>query len=247
LVEVNGDTIQRVFGDSAHPHSRGAICSKCSIAYNNTWINDEARLASPLRRTGAKGSGTFEAITWPEALDCIAERLRETIATSGAGTILHAHYQGAPNSSPPTRTAPGRLRLISPSHKMLLNSTYGNDARIRRRIGPPTIILNANDAAARGVRSGDQVDVVNLDARIRLYVEVADLTCEGVAVCYKSRWPSLDSTNTNVNALNCGIRADLGEGTAVNSLEVEVVRADERPDEGAILEGMTRMGASSSP
>jgi len=84
----------KVLGDPSHPVSRGALCGKCAIAYNGVWRDPDARLGRPLRRSGAKGSGAFQAISWDEALAEIAERLHTTIETSGPQSVLHSHYTG---------------------------------------------------------------------------------------------------------------------------------------------------------
>ena len=86
--------ITRVLGDPEHPVSRGSLCGKCAIAYNGVWLDPESRLLHPLRRTGPKGSGLFERVSWEEALGAIATRLDTIITESGAQSILHTHYTG---------------------------------------------------------------------------------------------------------------------------------------------------------
>ncbi len=93
VVKRNG-TIRHVRGDPGHPVSRGKLCRKCSIGYNGSFLDPEARLTRPLRRAGAKGEGRFEPVSWDEALGEIAERLREIEAGPGAHTVLNAHYTG---------------------------------------------------------------------------------------------------------------------------------------------------------
>ena len=68
VVERENGVIRRVLGDKEHAVSRGALCAKCAWAYNGAWIDPNERLGRPLRRTGPKGSGRFEAIGWDEAL-----------------------------------------------------------------------------------------------------------------------------------------------------------------------------------
>ncbi len=87
-------TVAKVLGDPEHPVSRGALCGKCAIAYNGVWRDPEARLSRPLRRTGAKGSGAFAAVSWDEALAEIAERLTAAVDAAGPESVLHAHYTG---------------------------------------------------------------------------------------------------------------------------------------------------------
>ena len=86
--------IRRVRGDRRHPVSRGRLCRKCATAYNGVLLDPRARLLTPLRRDGPKGSGRFRPVSWDEALAEIAQRLAEVAAGPGAHTILAAHYTG---------------------------------------------------------------------------------------------------------------------------------------------------------
>ncbi|MDX1575374.1 MAG: molybdopterin-dependent oxidoreductase, partial [Kiloniellales bacterium] len=74
--------------------SRGTLCGKCAIAYNGAWRDPGARLARPLRRSGAKGSGRFEAVSWDDALAEIAKRIAAAVEDAGPQSVLHAHYTG---------------------------------------------------------------------------------------------------------------------------------------------------------
>lgn len=94
VVVKRGDTVQKVVGDPQHPVSRGCLCAKCTLAYNGAWRDPSARLGQPLRRVGAKGAGHFEPVSWPEALDSVAGRLRRVLSESGGSSILHTHYTG---------------------------------------------------------------------------------------------------------------------------------------------------------
>lgn len=83
-----------VRGDPDHPVSRGALCRKCTIAYNGVLQDPRARLSTPLRRVGSKGEGRFEAISWDEALAEAAARLGAVIELRGAASIVNVHYTG---------------------------------------------------------------------------------------------------------------------------------------------------------
>src|SRR5690606_29028266 len=52
------------------------------------------RLTTPLRRTGPKGAGEWEAISWDEALDEIVDRWQGIMARSGGQAILPYSYSG---------------------------------------------------------------------------------------------------------------------------------------------------------
>jgi anaerobic selenocysteine-containing dehydrogenase len=84
----------KVLGDPDHAVSRGALCGKCAIAYNGAYLDPQARLTQPLRRSGPKGSGQYSAISWDEALAEIAVRLKQIVAKDGPEAIWHTHYTG---------------------------------------------------------------------------------------------------------------------------------------------------------
>lgn len=94
IVAVRKDnTVLRVLGDQDHHVSKGALCGKCAIAYNGVWIDKNARLTVPLRRTGKKGDAKFERISWDAALAEIADRLA-SITRSTPERVIHTHYTG---------------------------------------------------------------------------------------------------------------------------------------------------------
>jgi anaerobic selenocysteine-containing dehydrogenase len=94
LVKHHSSGETSVVGDPDHHLSKGALCGKCSIAYNGTWRDPDQRLTHPLRRIGPKGRGLFEPVSWETALGDIAARLMRIIASSGGQSILHTHYTG---------------------------------------------------------------------------------------------------------------------------------------------------------
>jgi anaerobic selenocysteine-containing dehydrogenase len=57
-------------------------------------IYDEKRLKYPLKRTGAKGSGEFERISWEEAIHTICSRWKDLITSHGSESILPYSFYG---------------------------------------------------------------------------------------------------------------------------------------------------------
>ena len=77
-VDVAGNRITKVRADESNPITHGYICNKgFTIA---KYVEHEERTQHPLRR---RPDGTFERVSWDEAIAGIAEKMREIHAESG--------------------------------------------------------------------------------------------------------------------------------------------------------------------
>ncbi len=196
-------------------------------------FEDDASLIA--RMLQATGTGLDFAALAARGTVLVGESPRQQFAglrfntPSGAIEIDAAVFVSAglgPVPASRARAAPaGALRLLSPAAFWLMNSSYGNDRRIRAQLGESSLLLHADDAAARGIADGDLVRVRAEAGEVRLRAAISDRVRPGVAVSYKSPWPKYARDGVNLNALNPGLRADLGDSTAVNSLFVTVVPA----------------------
>ena len=65
-VHLADGRVRHIEGNRDHPVNRGVLCAKGSAGVMQHL--SPARLRAPLRRTGPRGSGEFEEITWNEAL-----------------------------------------------------------------------------------------------------------------------------------------------------------------------------------
>jgi anaerobic selenocysteine-containing dehydrogenase len=92
LVSIKDGRLAEVTGDPAQPFTQGVICGKVR-AYAER-VHSPLRVLTPLRRTGAKGSGRFERISWDEAIGEVATRWRAIIGHEGAEAILPFSYAG---------------------------------------------------------------------------------------------------------------------------------------------------------
>ena len=92
LVKVAQGRVTGVQGNPQHPFTQGRLCAKTSHYQERVYHPD--RLLHPLRRSGPKGSGQFERISWAEALATIGDRWRAIIAEHGPTAILPYSYLG---------------------------------------------------------------------------------------------------------------------------------------------------------
>ena len=118
LITVEGGRATKVQGDPRHPVTRGFLCAKVAKYLDRVYSPD--RVLYPMRRIAAKGTAAqrsfapqgqpgacpelvqgaavptpaWQRITWEEALDEIAQRLRKIIAEFGSEAILPYSYGG---------------------------------------------------------------------------------------------------------------------------------------------------------
>lgn len=92
LVTVADGKATEVRGDPDHPFTKGGLCVKVNNYQEKVYNPD--RVLYPMRRTGPKGSGQFERISWDTALDTIADRWRTEIAAHGPETLMPVSYLG---------------------------------------------------------------------------------------------------------------------------------------------------------
>ncbi len=93
VAHVEDDRVVRVEGAREHPFTRGVLCAKINDYEKRTYAPD--RLLYPLSRTGPKGDGMFERISWDTALDIIGDRFTAIIAEYGGEALLPVNYLGS--------------------------------------------------------------------------------------------------------------------------------------------------------
>ncbi len=73
-VHLKDGRIKYIEGNPNHPVNRGVLCAKGSAGIMQQY--SPARLTSPLKRVGPRGSGEFEEISWDEAMDIATDKLQ---------------------------------------------------------------------------------------------------------------------------------------------------------------------------
>ena len=105
--EKDGKIIAIEPDDSVNPNDSREDCG-----WENTWkgnvqmrpcamghswkkeLHADTRLLHPMKRVGKRGEGKFEEISWDEAIDTIAEKLKYTIDTYGNDAIHRVYSTG---------------------------------------------------------------------------------------------------------------------------------------------------------
>ncbi len=92
LTTVVDGVAVKVQGNPDHAHTHGALCTKVSRYTERTY--HPQRVLQPLKRSGPKGSGQFEPVSWSDAIEAIAARLKAIESRSGAPAIVPYSYAG---------------------------------------------------------------------------------------------------------------------------------------------------------
>jgi thiosulfate reductase/polysulfide reductase chain A len=114
IAEVAADgRVVRLEGNPDHPLTQGRLCARGNAG--TSLLYDPDRLKYPMLRTGKRGEGQFKRISWDEALDVLAGKLKAVKEQHGPeavaffphgvsarfmGTLLKAY--GTPNSAEPS-------------------------------------------------------------------------------------------------------------------------------------------------
>ena len=71
--ELKEGEVTNIYGTPEDPIFQGHVCPKSQMTLQ--MYENPQRLLNPLKRVGPKGSGKFEEVSWPQALDEIAAKL----------------------------------------------------------------------------------------------------------------------------------------------------------------------------
>ena len=79
--------IRKFEGNPEHPGSRGRNCAKGPATI--TQITDPDRILYPLKRSGKRGEGKWVQVTWDDALEDLAGRIRRAIVEQRHNEVMY--------------------------------------------------------------------------------------------------------------------------------------------------------------
>jgi anaerobic selenocysteine-containing dehydrogenase len=92
-IDNDSQQIRKFEGNPLHPGSRGRNCAKGPATHNQ--LTDPDRILHPMKRSGERGEGKWRQVSWDEALDDIAGRIRaDLVASGGRGVVYHVGRPG---------------------------------------------------------------------------------------------------------------------------------------------------------
>jgi anaerobic selenocysteine-containing dehydrogenase len=75
LAHIKNGKLVKIEGDPDHPMNQGRLCAR-ALAMTQ-YVDHPDRLRYPVKRTGKRGEGKWQRITWAEAFDLIEEKMNK--------------------------------------------------------------------------------------------------------------------------------------------------------------------------
>jgi anaerobic selenocysteine-containing dehydrogenase len=98
----------------ANPLTAGFICHK--VKHHAARVHGPHRVLTPLLRSGPKGTATFRAASWDEALDLVAARVRAAIDADGPASVVPYLYNSSAGEFAKNGLATLLWRVLGTSH-----------------------------------------------------------------------------------------------------------------------------------
>jgi anaerobic selenocysteine-containing dehydrogenase len=151
-------------------------------------------------------------------LEFVSERMAQAGLDPVAGYT--PAYETSPRDTTLARECP--LALVTPANHYFLNSIFANVPRQRQRAGVATLVIHPDDAAPRGLATGDEVRVANARGSFLAVADVSDRIRPGVVASTKGRWPGHSKEGATVNATVDERDSDMGPGAVFHDNRVRV-------------------------
>jgi anaerobic selenocysteine-containing dehydrogenase len=191
-VSVQGGKVTAITGDPTDPESKGRLTLRGEHMKEILYAPD--RLTYPMKRVGERGEGRWQRISWDEALETIADRLKKIKKHYGPEAIdfHHGHYHsGDILGSYLARLANliGTPNITNPSHvchlpRVFLEFNYDLGAVVPPDVahtkcliiwgGNPEATNKPQEIAIKEARTKG-VNLIVIDPRTTSYAKEADL------------------------------------------------------------------------
>jgi len=142
-------------------------------------------------------------------------------------TLEKAGYDPLPTYTPVVQNKSDKdypLHLVSAKTSHFLNSEYVNLPHKGTRNHFPQMQINEIDAAARGIREGDNVRIFNALGEVEVKAKVSSDTATGVVYMPFNWWMSSTLNGSSVNALTPDGLSELNKGSNAFDAKVEIVK-----------------------
>jgi anaerobic selenocysteine-containing dehydrogenase len=160
------------------------------------------------------------------------EFFSETLARQGVDPLPTYTPPRESVDSNPALASRYPLAMISPPARNALNSTFANLPVFVESEQTPQLEIHPDDAAQRGIATGDRVRVFNDRGALLLTARVTDRARPGVVVALSIWWRKLSPDGTNANMVTGQALTDLGRAATFYDCLVEVTAqslSEERP------------------
>lgn len=137
------------------------------------------------------------------------------------------NFPAHPSPRPPEAPPGFSLRLVTPHHRLLINSQNANLAWVSKK-EVPGIRMHPADAAARGIREGDAVKVTGETGELITPVRLTDEVSPGVTWMTQGSW----SEGEQVNRLTSDESTYPSGGSRTHLVWIDIQRAREAGGKG---------------
>lgn len=221
-----------------------------SLGFNESWLQEDAtEVIRGILEATAQGSPLLKGISLErlQAEGSITLSIPPDQRVPFAGGIFHTPsgkvelyseqaaargYDPMPgwlpeedNPAPAFDTRHTRLPLLSPAAHHFVSSTFGNQERLIKKEGTPTLHIHPRDAVSHGIRHGQLVRVSNERGDCHLIANVTEDVRPGVLATTTVWWPKFSPDQRNINWTTSDRLADFNGGCTfyTNLVSVEAV------------------------
>jgi anaerobic selenocysteine-containing dehydrogenase len=86
VVRVSEGRAKKIEGNPLHPVNRGRLCARGQAALQALYHPE--RLSKPMKRSGTRGSGSHQPVSWEEALSLLMAQLKKVRAEAPASLLM---------------------------------------------------------------------------------------------------------------------------------------------------------------